>query len=87
MCIDISKIPVFSYDTITKIVEARVSISYRSTFRMLKFCQKKKNLMFLTNKDNPFHSQLTLGAFSNKARFLQGCGYIKMRLWWTSRQL
>ena len=62
---NISKIPVFSYDTITKIVEARVSISYSSTLYMLKFGQKKINLMFVTKKYNPFYSKLTLGAISH----------------------
>ena len=39
---NISEIPVFLYNMITEIVEARISTLYRSTFRSPKFGQKRE---------------------------------------------
>ena len=50
----------FSNDKITEIVEARISISYLSTFRTPYSAKKEKILMLLTKKDHPFHSKMTL---------------------------
>ena len=58
---DILKIPVFSYDMITEIVEARLSISYRFTLHTLKFGQKREKFNVFDQKRKPITLQTDSG--------------------------
>ena len=78
MCVlvyDVSNVLVFSYDTITKIIEPEYGLGVVLTSTHL-----QRRIMFSTKKDSPFHSILTSGAILHCMRISQGCARFKMQL-------